>query len=226
MALRDPLEKAKPGGEGARGKEKALGFIPLKCHAWPPSFRSIGHALPPSLLLHTLIKHWSAHIQARGLKHCPLLSWGPGPVSASGPSLWRSMMSDLKGLLNSKSVCEKRLTVGNFQPTRSPMKLFYRHKHNVILTMTSVCFWFWFWCTVCTQHSQTGQMLTKRGEKKKTGSTASNYTDLIGGSVHGLGQGRTGNTRPQAVGTATWCRCTADRLHQGKHADEIKAHTH
>lgn len=35
---------------------------------------------------------------------------------------------------------------------------------------------------------------------------ASNYTGPLGGSVHGLGQGRIGNTRPGVVARATWCR--------------------
>lgn len=45
-------------------------------------------------------------------------------------------------------------------------------------------------------------------------------------SVHGLGQGRTGNMRPGVVGRATWCTYTADHLHQAKQADGIKANAH
>lgn len=58
------------------------------------------------------------------------------------------------------------------------------------------------------------------------GSVASNYTGLIGGSAHSLGQGRTGNTGPGAGARATCHSCTADRFQQGKHTDEIKSDTH
>lgn len=77
--------------------------------------------------------------------------------------------------------------------------------------------------------TQAGQPLNANKGKerqKKAGSVASNYTGLIGGRAHGLGQGRTGNTRPGAGARATCHRCTADRLQQGKHTDEIKVDTH
>lgn len=74
-----------------------------------------------------------------------------------------------------------------------------------------------------------GQPLNVNKEKggEKAGSVASNYKGLIGGSVHALGQERTGNVRPGVVSRATWCmcRCTADRLQQGKHNDKIKVDT-
>lgn len=228
--IKGSSRESKTWGRGPEGRKRPLvSYLPSVMLGPPHSGQLVMHFLSLSLLLHTLNKHWSAHIQARGPKHCPLLSWGPGPVSVSGPNLSTSWLEinyvrPQKVCSSASLVCEKRLAVGNFQPTRSPMKLFYCHKHNAILSMIGVCFW--FWCTVCTQHSQTGQMLTKRREGKKTGSKASNYTDLIGGCVQGLGQGRTGNTRPRSVGTATWCRCTADHLHKGKHTDEIKADTH
>lgn len=54
--------------------------------------------------------------------------------------------------------------------------------------------------TVCEQQSDKPAANKERGgeqgKKKKTGSMALNYTALIGGSVHGSGQGRTGNMRP------------------------------
>lgn len=80
--------------------------------------------------------------------------------------------------------------------------------------------------SMCAEQAVRPLNANKERGGKKAGSVALNYTGLIGGSVHGLGQGRTGNTRPGVVARATWCRCTADRLHQGKHADEIKADTH
>lgn len=65
--------------------------------------------------------------------------------------------------------------------------------HNASLfTMTTA--------TVCEQQSDEPAANKERGgekEKKKTGSMALSYTALIGGSVHGLGQGRTGNMRPR-----------------------------
>lgn len=66
----------------------------------------------------------------------------------------------------------------------------------------------------------------KEGREEKAGSVASNYPRLIGGSVHGLGQGRTGNMRPGLVARATCCRSSGDCLHRAKHTDEIKADTH
>lgn len=97
--------KGSPGesqtwGERGRGEEEALAFIPRKLHAWPPSLRSIGHALPPSLLLHTPNKHSSAHVQARKQN-----SVSPAVTGAQGLSVhlgrahqhqgWRSMLSNL-----------------------------------------------------------------------------------------------------------------------------------
>lgn len=63
MALRVPLERSKPvGGMGAEGgKKPSVLFLPVLL-AWPPSFRSIGHALPPSLLLHTHPINTQAHM--------------------------------------------------------------------------------------------------------------------------------------------------------------------
>lgn len=59
--------------------------------------------------------------------------------------------------------------------------------------------------TVCEQQSDKPAANKERGGEKgkKTGSMALNYTALIGGSVHGLGQGRTGNMRPRVEGRAT-----------------------
>lgn len=79
---------------------------------------------------------------------------------------------------------------------------------------------------VCDMASKAAECLQREGRGKKAGSLASNYTRLMGGSVYGSGQGRTGNMRPGVLARATWCRCTVDRLHQGKHTDEIKADTH
>lgn len=175
-----------------------------------------------------------------------LLSWGPEPVSASGPSLSASRV-EINAVKPQKAAAASTATVSSvrrgslftslrdFQPQVCQGSWFL-NKHSAVLIMSAFSqqrdsFISSLWaipeidaCTVCVQNRQAGHwMLTKRGEEKKAGSVASNYMGLIGGSVYGLGQGRTGNTRPGVVARATWCRCTADRLHQGKHPDEIKA---
>lgn len=67
--------------------------------------------------------------------------------------------------------------------------------------------------------TESGEQMLQREGRKKSGSMASYYTGLIGESVHGSGQGRTENRRLGVVGRSTWCRCTTDHLHHGKHAD-------
>lgn len=84
MALRVPLERAKPGKERGIGEEEALRFSPHRQNTRPPSFSSIGHALPPALLLHTPNKHSSAHVQARNHS-----SVSPAVTGAQGPQcIW------------------------------------------------------------------------------------------------------------------------------------------
>ncbi len=245
MALRVPLERAKPGRERGRREEEALGFIPPCAFMLGPphSGQLVTHFLPLCSYTHP-INTQSAHVRARNQNSVP--------PAVTGPRACQCIWAELVGIKGGDQRCqtskgcsrlnsnsqerEKRLAVyhpGRFSATSMPMKPFI-NKHNVILITDSFFYPLslsfsrdWCICIVCVQHGHTGnRMLTMRAEGKKTGSVASNYTGLIGGSVHGLGQGRTGNTKPGVVARATWCRCTVDRLHQGKHADEIQADTH
>lgn len=66
--------------------------------------------------------------------------------------------------------------------------------HNASLYMMTAA-------TVCEQQSDKPAANKERGgekgKKKQNGSMALNYTALIGGRVQGLGQGRTGNMKPE-----------------------------
>lgn len=142
--IRVPLERAKRGGTGAEGRKRPSVLFLSVLHAWPPSFKSICHALPPSLLLHTHPKNTQVHMSKQGTKTvCLLLSWGPGPVSAS-----RLNSSGIEGgdqccqtsngcsRLNSHSQqCEKGPQ--RFETTSMPMKLFI-NKHNGTLITSAI----------------------------------------------------------------------------------------
>lgn len=131
MALRVPLERAKPGRERGRREEEALGFIPpCAFMLGPPSFRSIGHALPPSLLLHTPNKHSSTHVRARNQNSVP-----PAVKGAQGLSVHlgracrhqgrRSTLSNLKRLQPPQ---QQLLAVGEEARCLPPWEIFI-HKH-------------------------------------------------------------------------------------------------
>lgn len=78
--------KGSPGeGSGVQGRKRPSALFLPAPHAWSPSFRSIGHALPPSLVLHTPNKHASTY-SSKKLK-LRVSSRRPGPVDTSGPSL-------------------------------------------------------------------------------------------------------------------------------------------
>lgn len=148
MALRVPLERAKPEG-GKRVEEEAPGFIPpcAPCLA-PLSFRSIGHALPPSLLLHTPNKHSSAYFRARNQNRVSCCHGAHSPSPHLGRACqrqgWRSMLSNLKRFAQQQAFSSTRrgsmfTTPGKFYPTKIQIEFLCYHKHNVMLIAISLC---------------------------------------------------------------------------------------
>lgn len=85
MALRIPLERAKPGGTGAAGEEEALVFIPHHALCSVP-LTQVNWSCTPlplcSALTHTPNKHLSAHVQERNQN-----SVSPDVRGAQGPSV-------------------------------------------------------------------------------------------------------------------------------------------
>lgn len=94
MALRVPLERAKPGRE--RKRPCVLSLPALHCLA--SSFRSIGHALFPSLLLYTPNKHSSAHVRERHQNSVP--------PAVTRPSACQCIWAELVGIKAGDQCCQ------------------------------------------------------------------------------------------------------------------------
>lgn len=143
MALWFPWRELNVGGQGPRGGRGPLFYSSLCFMLGPPhSSQFVMHFLPPCSYTHP--KNTQVHMSKQGTKTvCLLLSWGPGPVSAS-----RLNSSGIEGgdqccqtsngcsRLNSHSQqCEKGPQ--RFETTSMPMKLFI-NKHNGTLITSAI----------------------------------------------------------------------------------------
>lgn len=142
MALRVPLERAKPGGERRRGEEEALGFSPPCASCLAPLIQ-VNWSCTSSLsaLSYTPNKHSSAHVRARNQNSVPPAVMGPGACQCIWAQINAVRPQKVAAASTTTPSSVRRgllfTSLGDFSTTSTAMTPVI-NKHNAILITSAI----------------------------------------------------------------------------------------